>query len=225
MNALTYVSGESRARQWSLEGHRLKSALYRGANQFVAAMLLLLLSPVLLMISWRIWRVDGAPILFAHYRVGRNGRLFKCLKFRSMRVDADQILDRLLRSDAQARAEWERDRKLTRDPRITGIGELLRKTSLDELPQLLNVLKGEMVLVGPRPITRDELVRYGATRWHYLAVDPGMTGLWQVSGRNDTTYDERVEFDRQYVEHRSPWMDLSILCRTAVVVVTGHGAR
>lgn len=225
MDASSYVAGAHVARRWAVNDHSLGGRVYLLGNQLAALMILVLISPVLIAVAWRIWRVDGAPIFFGHMRVGLNGRLFKCLKFRSMRVDSDQVLAQLLSNSESARAEWERDQKLTHDPRITGIGRLLRRTSLDELPQLINVLRGEMVLVGPRPVTVAELTKYGHTRWHYLTVHPGMTGLWQVSGRNETTYDERVDFDRQYVERRSVWMDALILVRTVVVVVTGHGAR
>lgn len=225
MSAIAYLSGallnQSRAKQ----SRSFFEQLYVLANQATAAVALLLLSPVLLGIAWMIWRVDGSPILFGHYRVGLNGRLFRCLKFRSMRRDAEDVLAQLLSKDPIARAEWASDQKLSNDPRITGIGAFLRRTSLDELPQLLNVLRGEMVLVGPRPITVGELTRYGKVRWHYLSVRPGMTGLWQVSGRNNTTYEERVDFDKHYVEERSLTLDASILVRTVVVVATGHGAR
>ncbi|MGD5588086.1 sugar transferase, partial [Xanthomonas citri pv. citri] len=157
------------------------------------------MAPLLAVIAFLIWRTDGAPILFAHYRVGKNGNLFRCWKFRSMRRDSAEVLAHLLGTDETARAEWTRDQKLTDDPRITRIGHFLRKTSLDELPQLINVMRGEMSLVGPRPVTVAELTRYGRDRWHYVSVTPGMTGLWQVSGRNNTTYAERVAFDREYV--------------------------
>lgn len=194
-------------------------------NQLGALLLLVALSPVMLCVAWSIWRCDGAPVFFGHYRVGRDGRLFRCLKFRSMYRDADRMLQELLKSDPRARAEWERDQKLVNDPRITPMGHILRKTSLDELPQLFNVLRGEMSLVGPRPVTVGELVRYGNSRWHYLSVQPGMTGLWQVSGRNNTTYDERVALDRRYVEARSLGLDISILFKTVKVVLTNDGAR
>lgn len=202
-------------------GHVLQGLLHRGT----ALLLIVLLSPALLAIAAWIWRTDRAAILFGHYRVGLNGRLFRVWKFRSMRVDAQRRLADLLASSPAARAEWERDFKLADDPRVTPVGRFLRRTSLDELPQLFNVLRGEMALVGPRPITVEELRRYGSSRWHYLSVLPGMTGLWQVSGRNDLTYDERVALDRHYVESRSHWLDLQILVRTAQVVVTGRGAR
>jgi len=138
--------------------------------------------------------------------------------------DSEQVLTALLRDDPQARAEWARDQKLTRDPRITPVGQFLHKSSPDELPQLFNVLRGEMSLVGPRPITVSELTCYGRVRWHYLSVQPGMTGLWQVSGRNDTTYDERVAFERRSAERRSMLGDVAILLRTVRVVVLREGA-
>ncbi|MEN3347367.1 MAG: exopolysaccharide production protein ExoY [Bradyrhizobium sp.] len=194
-------------------------------NQLAALALLLALSPVLAGIAFLIWRRDGAPILFAHYRVGVNGKLFRCMKFRTMLRDSEQVLAELLAADPHARAEWERDQKLANDPRITGIGHFLRRSSLDELPQLINVLRGEMSLVGPRPITVGELTRYGKVRWHYLSVRPGITGLWQVSGRNDTSYEERVALDRRYVEQRSLRLDLSILVKTVRVVLLREGAR
>jgi lipopolysaccharide/colanic/teichoic acid biosynthesis glycosyltransferase len=146
------------------------------------------------------------------------------MKFRSMLRNSEQVLAALLRDDPVARAEWERDHKLTTDPRITPIGRFLRKSSLDELPQLLNVLRGEMSLVGPRPITVAELTRYGRVRWHYLSVRPGLTGLWQVSGRNNTTYEERVALDQRYVEQRSLWLDACILVKTVRVVLLREGA-
>jgi exopolysaccharide production protein ExoY len=194
-------------------------------NALMAVALLLLCAPLMLYVAWRIWREDGAPILFGHYRVGRDGQLFRCWKFRTMVCRADEALAELLARDPVARAQWEREHKLDDDPRITPIGRFLRKTSLDELPQLFNVVRGEMRLVGPRPIVVQELRRYGAVKRHYLSVNPGMTGLWQVSGRNNTSYEERVELDRHYVESRSLWMDFMILVRTARVVITGHGAR
>jgi exopolysaccharide production protein ExoY len=198
--------------------------LHMLANQGIAALLLLLLAPLMLWVAWMTWRHDGAPILFGHYRVGRNGRLFRCLKFRTMYRESQQMLAELLAKDPQAQAEWERDHKLANDPRITPVGRFLRRTSLDELPQLVNVLRGEMSLVGPRPITVAELTRYGRVRWHYLSVTPGMTGLWQVSGRNNTSYEERVALDERYVERRTIGLDLWILMRTVRVVALREGA-
>jgi lipopolysaccharide/colanic/teichoic acid biosynthesis glycosyltransferase len=200
-------------------------ALYSSANKLVAFLLLCLFAPLMLVIALLIARRDGMPILFGHYRVGVNGKLFRCLKFRTMYRDSSQMLADLLRDDPMACAEWARDHKLSNDPRITPVGNFLRRTSLDELPQLINVVRGEMMLVGPRPITVGELCRYGRVRWDYLSVLPGMTGLWQVSGRSDTTYEERVALDLQYVEKRSVWMDVMILLKTVKVVLARDGSR
>lgn len=201
------------------------SLLYRLTNQALALLLLILLSPLMLSVALLIRRADGAPVMFGHYRVGRRGRMFKCWKFRTMVINSQEILSQLLASCPQAREEWTREQKLSHDPRITRVGAFLRRTSLDELPQLLNVLRGEMYLVGPRPITLAELDRYGKARWHYLHATPGMTGLWQVSGRSETTYAERVELDRQYVEARTLWTDANILLKTVGVVLGKNGAR
>lgn len=224
MNAAKFIAGSLLVQQVASRP-QLREQLSQWANQLVALILLFVMSPLLLVIMFLIWKIDGAPILFSHYRVGKNGKLFRCLKFRSMRRDSTRLLEELLANDEVARAEWDRDQKLTNDPRITPIGHLLRKSSFDELPQLLNVIKGEMSLVGPRPITVAELTRYGSVRWHYVSVAPGMTGLWQISGRNNTTYDERVDFDRQYVERRSFMFDLAILFKTVRVVLFREGAR
>jgi lipopolysaccharide/colanic/teichoic acid biosynthesis glycosyltransferase len=224
MNAANFVAGALLAHQVASRPY-FREQLALRVNQFIALILWCIFSPLLLIIAFLIWRVDGAPILFGHYRVGKNGRLFRCWKFRSMRRDSAQVLENLLKNDPAARAEWERDQKLTNDPRITRIGHFLRKSSLDELPQLLNVIKGEMALVGPRPVTVAELTRYGNTRWHYVSVPPGMTGLWQISGRNNTTYAERVAFDREYVERRSLAGDLGILVKTVRVVMFREGAK
>jgi undecaprenyl-phosphate galactose phosphotransferase len=225
MNAEAYLSGAI-----SLSPQRgpidvVVDSLALRLNQLLALAILVLLSPLMGAVAFLIWRRDGAPVLFAHYRVGHDGKLFRCMKFRTMYRDAERMLSELLAKDPAARAEWQREQKLLRDPRITPIGHFLRRTSLDELPQLFNVLRGDMSLVGPRPITVGELTRYGRVRWHYLSVRPGITGLWQVSGRNNTSYDERVALDRRYVEERTVWMNLSILLKTVKVVVARDGAR
>jgi lipopolysaccharide/colanic/teichoic acid biosynthesis glycosyltransferase len=198
--------------------------VYSQLNRLCAALLLVLFAPVMLFIAWRIWSEDDGPVLFAHWRVGQRGRLFRCFKFRSMVRNADQVLGELLARDASAREEWRRDHKLRNDPRVMRIGQLLRTTSLDELPQLINVLRGEMNLVGPRPVVVQEITRYGEHKHHYLSVKPGMTGLWQVSGRNNLTYAQRVALDARYVETRSLRTDLGILVRTVSVLVTRDGA-
>jgi exopolysaccharide production protein ExoY len=197
----------------------------RGLNFVSALVILVLLSPLFIAVALLIWRHDGRPLMFGHYRVGAGGRLFRCWKFRTMVRDAEHALAAHLEANPAAREEWARDHKLAHDPRITPIGRLLRRTSLDELPQLFNVLAGDMNLVGPRPITVTELTRYGIVRWHYLSVRPGMTGLWQVSGRNDVSYEQRVALDRQYVEQRSIWNDVVILVKTVGVVAGSKGAR
>ncbi len=186
---------------------------------------LVLLSPFFLIVALMV-RADGGPAFFAHQRVGRGGKLFGCLKFRSMVIDSQARLEALLASDPAARAEWEAARKLKNDPRITRIGRFLRSTSLDELPQLINVLRGEMSLVGPRPVQVAEIDRYyGASAAHYMAVRPGITGLWQVSGRSETSYESRVALDVSYVSRPSMLTDLSILLRTPVAVLSRRGAH
>jgi Undecaprenyl-phosphate galactose phosphotransferase WbaP len=186
---------------------------------------LVLLSPFFLVVALLV-RADGGPAFFAHQRVGRGGKLFGCLKFRSMVIDSQARLEALLASDPAARAEWEATRKLKNDPRITRIGRFLRSTSLDELPQLINVLRGEMSLVGPRPVQEAEIDRYyGASAAHYMAVRPGITGLWQVSGRSETSYESRVALDVSYVARPSMLADLSILLRTPFAVLSRRGAH
>ena len=183
-----------------------------------------MISPILLFIAAWIYHDSPGPVIFKHIRIGKNGKAFPCYKFRSMCVDADAKLAELLANDPEARAEWERDFKLKNDPRITKSGAFLRKTSLDELPQLFNVLRGEMSLVGPRPIIQEELERYGEFVDDYLMVKPGITGMWQVNGRSDTTYDERVQMDSWYVRNWSVWLDFMLLWRTIKAVVAGKGA-
>ena len=186
---------------------------------------LVLLAPFFLVVALLV-RADGGPAFFAHQRVGRGGRLFGCLKFRSMVIDSQARLEALLASNPAARAEWEATRKLKNDPRITPIGRFLRSTSLDELPQLINVLRGDMSLVGPRPVQEAEIDRYyGASAAHYMAVRPGITGLWQVSGRSETSYESRVALDVAYVSRPSLLADLSILLRTPVAVLSRRGAH
>ncbi|HCF8438942.1 TPA: sugar transferase, partial [Klebsiella pneumoniae] len=169
-------------------------------------------------------RKDGGPAIYGHERVGKNGRKFKCLKFRSMVINSKEVLENLLINDNEAREEWEKTFKLKNDPRITKIGHFLRRTSLDELPQLFNVLKGEMSLVGPRPIITEELQRYNEEVDYYLLSKPGMTGLWQVSGRSDVDYDTRVYLDSWYVKNWSMWNDIAILFKTIAVVLNRDGA-
>ena len=171
----------------------------------LASVVLFLLSPLLVLIAGLIWATAGHPIFFAHTRIGQNGRIFRCYKFRTMVPNADQILKRYLADDAAALKEWNLTRKLAKDPRVTNLGQLLRKSSLDELPQLINVIRGEMSCVGPRPVVANELDHYGACKVEYLKARPGMTGLWQISGRSTLSYEERVALDCHYVRNWSLW--------------------
>ncbi len=182
------------------------------------------ISPILLAVAIWIYIDSPGPVIFKHIRIGKNGNPFPCYKFRSMCVDAKEKLEELLANNPEVRAEWKRDFKLKNDPRITRSGAFLRKTSLDELPQIFNVLRGEMSLVGPRPIIQEELERYGENAADYLMVKPGITGMWQVSGRSDIDYAERVSLDSWYVRNWSVWIDILLLWRTIKVVVKGKGA-
>lgn len=206
-------------RDWPLLG-RVGKRIFDLAGALV---LLLLLAPAMLLLMWRL-RAEGGSAIYGHVRVGRGGRQFRCFKFRTMVPDADRRLAELLASDPEAKAEWEREFKLKNDPRVTRLGDFLRRSSVDELPQLFNVVRGEMSLVGPRPVVEAELARYGDKLDDYLAVRPGMTGLWQVSGRNDTSYERRVALDSDYVRNWSFRRDISILFRTVGVVLGRKGA-
>ena len=204
---------------------RLLPLAKRAMDIAIAGTALLVAAPFFLVVALLV-RADGGPAFYAHPRVGRGGRVFGCLKFRSMVIDSEARLEALLAAEPAARAEWEETRKLKQDPRVTRIGRLLRATSLDELPQLINVLKGEMSIVGPRPVTQAELDRYyGVAAAHYLSVRPGITGLWQVSGRSETSYDHRVALDVAYVSQPSLLADIRILLRTPVAVLSRRGAH
>lgn len=198
-------------------------ALKRAFDIIGSVSIIIVLSPVLLYICQKV-KKDGGSAIYGHERVGKGGKPFKCLKFRSMVVNSKEVLEKLLANDSNAKAEWDATFKLKDDPRITKIGQFLRRTSLDELPQLFNVLKGEMSLVGPRPIITAELERYNDEVDYYLLSKPGMTGLWQVSGRSDVDYDTRVYLDAWYVKNWSMWNDIAILFKTISVVLKKDGA-
>jgi exopolysaccharide production protein ExoY len=200
------------------------AVLSRALDLGAGLVLLLFLSPVFAGVAIAIWVFDPGPVIFAHRRVGRGGVTFPCFKFRSMYVGAEARLARVLAEDPARRREWERDHKLRNDPRITPLGRILRYTSLDELPQLINVLRGEMSLVGPRPIVPDEIPRYGRFIMAYLLVRPGLTGLWQISGRSQTTYRRRVAADVLYVRSKSVGHDLRILVATIPAVILARGS-
>lgn len=188
-----------------------------------AVVAILLLLPLFCLVALAIKLMDRGPVLYRHRRIGRGGEAFDCLKFRTMVCDADQVLQRHLRADRQAAREWHEKQKLTDDPRVTPLGSVLRHTSLDELPQLINILKGEMSVVGPRPIVAAEIAKYGESIDHYFRARPGLTGAWQVSGRNDVDYRFRVRLDRHYVENWKFRRDLLIIVKTVGVVVTARG--
>jgi exopolysaccharide production protein ExoY len=188
-----------------------------------ALVLAAVFSPLVFVIVAFMDRGEG-PVIYRHRRVGRDGQMFECLKFRTMVPNADQVLRELLERDPAIKQEWLRDHKLRCDPRVTRLGRFLRRTSLDELPQLWNVMRGEMSLVGPRPVVREELLRYGRNVRAYLSAKPGITGLWQVKGRNDTDYRRRVVLDTYYVKNQNLMLDLYILLKTTRVVLGGSGA-
>jgi exopolysaccharide production protein ExoY len=189
----------------------------------VAGICLLCGMPVLLFIAVAIKISDGGPVFYRDRRIGRNGTHFRCMKFRSMSVDSGALLRDYLQKNQAAALEWAQTRKLKNDPRVTRVGYLLRKSSLDELPQLINVLRGEMSLVGPRPICDQEVSMYGEVMQDYLRARPGLTGVWQVSGRNDVGYEKRTRLDREYIHTWNFWKDLWIILRTFRVVLSARG--
>jgi exopolysaccharide production protein ExoY len=185
----------------------------------IASVTLLLAAPVMILVAVLIRLTAGGPAIFTHIRIGFKGKPFNCYKFRTMVANADQVLSEYLARNPEAAREWEKNRKLKHDPRITLLGRMLRKSSLDELPQLFNILRGHMSCVGPRPIVADELKRYGPFADDYLQTRPGLTGLWQVAGRNAVGYSRRVRLDSHYARNWSIWADLIILIWTAFAVM------
>ncbi|MGQ3057825.1 MAG: sugar transferase [Nevskia sp.] len=198
-------------------------AVDRGLDLLFAVGLGVVFSPVIAAAVVALGLSDG-PVLFCQSRLGKGGRSFKVYKFRTMVPNAAAVLQEVLANNPELRAEWETSFKLKNDPRVTRIGRFLRKTSLDELPQLWNILRGDMSLVGPRPIEPFEIAKYGRFAKHYYAQRPGLTGLWQVSGRSDSSYERRVVLDAYYSQHRSMRMNLGIILKTVRVVLKGSGA-
>lgn len=215
----TLVAGEEERQ------HAVLPVGKRIMDLFIAVPLLAFLSPLMLLIGILIKLQDGGSMFFIQSRRGFRGEYFYCMKFRTMRTNAQEILELILEADGALAAEWAESQKLRNDPRITFFGQFLRRTSLDELPQLLNIIRGEMSVVGPRPIVAEEVARYQDDIAYYDSVRPGVTGLWQVEGRSDTSYDERVQFDTEYAENVSLLADLTILLRTIPAVLLGRGAR
>lgn len=190
-----------------------KGALKRVFDLALCLILIPVICPVVLFLYLLALR-DGGPGFFGHWRCGHNGRAFQCLKIRTMVPDAERRLESMLLQHRDFRQEWSRSQKLRVDPRVTPLGRVLRKTGLDELPQIWNVIRGDMSLIGPRPVTEQELERYGLDRAAYVDVRPGITGLWQVSGRNDLSYLQRIRLDRNYAENLSFQLDMRILLKT-----------
>jgi exopolysaccharide production protein ExoY len=190
----------------------------------VVSLAILALFPLMLILALVVWISDGGSIFFGHVRVGRMGQLFRCWKFRTMAVDGDKVLAEHLARNPEALEEWRERHKLRRDPRITPVGRVLRASSLDELPQLFNVLLGEMSVVGPRPIVPEEISRYKTNFRDYCSCRPGITGLWQVSGRNDVSYEQRVVLDTRYASSRTVWLDVKIMAATVPAVLARRGS-
>lgn len=205
-------------------GHKLSLDMCRFLDVIIALAVLLFIAPLMLVVAGLIKLQDGGPALFRQSRVGQGGEAFYCLKFRTMVTDAEVRLNALLARDPEARREWELDHKLRKDPRITALGAFLRKSSLDELPQLFNVLKGEMSLVGPRPIVTAEIPRYGRWFAYYCAVRPGVTGLWQVNGRNDVSYRRRIALDVLYARTVGVRRYVQIMAATVPAVLLRSGS-
>ncbi len=202
----------------------LGGTVKRAVDIAIALVAIILLSPLLIGVAVLVQWTSPGPILFGHSRVGFGGRTFRCWKFRSMVTNGDVVLSNHLKINFDAQREWAETLKLRHDPRVTPLGGVLRKLSIDELPQLLNVLAGEMSIVGPRPIVADEVRRYGASLGHYLRTRPGLTGLWQVSGRSDVGYRKRVLLDRFYTSNWSLLKDIAIILRTIPAVLRARGS-
>ncbi|TCL71111.1 sugar transferase [Rhizobium sp. BK251] len=198
--------------------------LKRSFDVSMALLALIFLSPIFLMLMLLVKLTDRGPAFYGHRRIGHNGQTFRCLKFRTMVVDGDRVLQAYIRANPKAEEEWRTTRKLQNDPRVTVIGSVLRKLSLDELPQLINIIRGDMSIVGPRPVVEDELEMYESSAVYYLQSRPGLTGLWQISGRNDVSYESRVAFDTHYVKNWSLVRDVVIIAKTIPAVCLSRGS-
>jgi undecaprenyl-phosphate galactose phosphotransferase len=219
--SLGQIGGLEMMNRIRMKALRVEKNLIDGIISMIVFVVML---PVMTVIAMLVKLTSSGPVLYKAKRLGKKGRPIEVYKFRSMYADADERLERLLRENTELAREFKSNFKLRNDPRVTPLGKFLRRTSLDELPQLLNVFKGEMSLVGPRPIVDQEVKYYAGNYEVFSSVKPGITGLWQTSGRSDSSYDERVGFDVYYVLNWSPWMDIWILIRTAFCVITMKGA-
>ena len=202
----------------------VSEALDRALDLAIAIIGLIVTAPLMAIAAILVAAERKGPVLFAHTRIGKDGKAFQVLKFRSMCMNGEDVLEKHLASNAEARLEWQMDHKLRNDPRVSRLGSVLRKSSVDELPQLINVLRGEMSIVGPRPITNAEVEKYGALFPAYCSVRPGLTGIWQVSGRNDVSYQRRVEMDALYARKKSVLLDLKLILATIPAILSRNGS-
>ena len=214
----------------SIIGKNIKLYIYLGIKRLIdiigaiIGIVLLIPTTILIYIVSVILKENDGSLFYSHKRIGKNGKYFKLYKFRSMCKDADDKLAKYLAENEEIRKEFKETQKLQNDPRITKIGNFLRKTSLDELPQMINILKGDMSIIGPRPIVDGEIDKYKDNKEKFLSVKPGLTGYWQVNGRSTTTYEERIEIELYYVEHQSLWLDIKIFFKTFITVLKKEGA-
>lgn len=221
--SLTRTSTPAGVRQVRLISLR-EAFLWRAFDVVIALLILAIVAPFLVFLTVILYVTDPGPILFRHRRIGHRGRYFQCLKFRTMKTNGDALLREHLNRNPDAFREWQATYKLRSDPRVTKVGAIVRKLSLDEFPQLFNVLSGDMSIVGPRPIVDMEVDRYGDRFEHYCLVRPGLTGLWQTSGRSDTSYQQRVDMDISYVDRKSLVLDAWLLCKTVPAVLLARGS-
>ena len=208
-----------------IDNMEIKGKIYRAFKRIVDIILgcigLVLLSPVFLILSICIKIDSKGPVIFAHKRIGKNGKKFNMYKFRSMYENAEEMIENF---NEEQKREWQENFKLENDPRITKVGKFLRKTSLDELPQIINIIKGDLSIIGPRPIVDEELEKYGENKEKFLSITPGLTGYWQANGRSNTTYEERMQMELYYIDNQSLWLDIKIFFKTIVSVLKKEGA-
>lgn len=209
-----------------IDNMEIKGKIYRGFKRIVDIILgcigLVLLSPIFLILAICIKIDSKGPVIFAHKRIGKNGKEFNMYKFRSMYENAEEMIENF---NEEQKREWQENFKLENDPRITKVGKFLRKTSLDELPQIVNIIKGDLSIVGPRPIVDEELEKYGENKEKFLSITPGLTGYWQANGRSNTTYEERMQMELYYIDNQSLWLDIKIFFKTIVSVLKKEGAK
>lgn len=222
--AMSEFFGSIRAGMEQIAIRKPRQRLKRVLDVMICAAALPAIVPLCLVLSLLIRLDSRGNAIYRHERIGKDGKPFQLYKFRTMSEDADEQLQKYLDRNPELAEEWAQSQKLRNDPRLTRVGKFLRKTSLDELPQVLNILLGQMTLVGPRPIVAAEKVKYGRYFGEYCEVRPGLTGLWQTSGRNNTTYSQRVAYDHYYINHWSIWLDLWIMAKTVPVALSGRGA-